>query len=176
MKPKLSPAVTDIDWAWFARSNFEKYARQVSVYVLMVGLFICWSIPVTGISAFANLGKMFLATLTEKLDKLGAYPILHPLVEFVQSVDVLKGIVQGFLPSLALSWFILILPYIIKSKYLIGILPHFVTVILSLHKYLLHSQYDRALLRVFWLFLTLNVFLVSVLANSTFRLFNSIEG
>eukprot|EP01118_Nematostelium_gracile_P013033 TRINITY_DN4864_c0_g1_i1.p1 TRINITY_DN4864_c0_g1~~TRINITY_DN4864_c0_g1_i1.p1 ORF type:complete len:792 (+),score=167.24 TRINITY_DN4864_c0_g1_i1:74-2377(+) len=145
---KLAPTIEEIDWDWFARSPFEKYARQGSVYTLMVILFITWSIPVTAISAWANL---------DKLDTT----IFHDLVQWVSSIPVIRGVVQGVLPSMALSGFIVILPYLLK-------------LILVPHKYLLHSQYDRGVLRAFWLFLTMNVFMVSILVNSTFGVVSNI--
>eukprot|EP01119_Soliformovum_irregulare_P004108 TRINITY_DN15116_c0_g1_i2.p1 TRINITY_DN15116_c0_g1~~TRINITY_DN15116_c0_g1_i2.p1 ORF type:complete len:779 (-),score=190.20 TRINITY_DN15116_c0_g1_i2:68-2404(-) len=143
IKARLAPSVVDIDWGWFVRSTREFLMRRTVVIALLVALFIFWSIPVSAVAAAANI------------DSWAKHGWLKPLVDELNQHEVLKGFLMGFLPSCSLSFFILILPYLLR-------------IILQPFKYLMRSKNERTLLRIFWFFLVLNVFLISVLANTYF--------
>lgn len=136
-KVQLAPTPADINWNYFQRSKSERYVRLAIMYGLLFGLFLSWSIPVTAISAMSNL------------DELKKIEALSWIVSLAEKSPVLENMLQGILPSLAMSLFLVLLPYILK-------------IIITLRGHLLNSQYDRTLLRAHWLFLTFNVLFFTV--------------
>eukprot|EP01117_Protostelium_nocturnum_P016394 TRINITY_DN6490_c0_g1_i1.p1 TRINITY_DN6490_c0_g1~~TRINITY_DN6490_c0_g1_i1.p1 ORF type:complete len:787 (-),score=254.11 TRINITY_DN6490_c0_g1_i1:26-2386(-) len=145
MKPKLSPYPKDINWPIFSTSRFELVLRHIVVWSLLVILFIFWSVPVTAITAFANLKE------------LQKYHGADVIVWLANQSDLIRELLEGFLPTIALSVFLVLLPFILK-------------IVITMYKHLLNSQYDRLLMSAMWFFLVVNVFLGSVATGTIMNL------
>lgn len=141
-----APEPNDINWKWLTLRRAEVHTRRIVIYTFIALLFFFWTFPITFVSAFANLSTL------SKIQGLSF------LVRALSYNSVIKGLVEGFLPSLALLLFLVILPYILRA-------------ILHQRGLRLHSEFDRQLVRLYWLFLLLNVFLVSVFAGTFFEVF-----
>eukprot|EP01120_Amphizonella_sp_Union-15-10_P011592 TRINITY_DN4957_c0_g1_i1.p1 TRINITY_DN4957_c0_g1~~TRINITY_DN4957_c0_g1_i1.p1 ORF type:complete len:389 (-),score=40.50 TRINITY_DN4957_c0_g1_i1:27-1193(-) len=118
--------------------------RTFIVVILCFFLIFFWGIPVAILSGISNL---------ETLSKI---PILGFLAVVIEWNPVISGLIQGFLPTLALLLFMLLLIPIIRK--LIGI-----EALRSL------SAEDKGVYSVYFLFLIFNVLLVSLIAGSIFR-------
>jgi hypothetical protein len=57
VKAKLAPFPKDINWLNISRHKGEYWIRVACVYIIIAVMFLFWSLPVTFISAFSNLGK-----------------------------------------------------------------------------------------------------------------------
>jgi len=116
----------------------------------LIILFIFWSIPVSTISAFASLDRL------SRIEGFGW------LLSLLKRSSFLSSAVQGFLPSMALSCFLVLLPFLLK-------------IILTVKGYLLNSQYDRALLRAHHMFLVLNVFFFTAISGPFLHVISEIS-
>ncbi len=102
--------------------------RNILVYLFLFGLIFFWSIPVGFISALCNLSNL------SKVKFLGDI-----LKEVVGISPMVKGFLEGFLPSLALIVFMALLVPIIK----------FATWLRGLDSY---SQWSKGVFHTYFLF------------------------
>jgi len=103
-----------------------------------------WTIPVAALSAVSNL------------QNLSQIPALGFLVSSVSNNLFIKQLLDDSLPSLALWVFMALLPFILRG-------------IIVWRAWTLKREEDTSLMRTYWIFLLLNVFLVTSLAGSVFR-------
>jgi len=153
MNPKLAPYPEDINWYIFSKTGLELMLRKLVVFALLAVLFVFWSIPVGIVTAFSNL---------QTLSKIHGADII---VWMANRSELIRSLLEGLLPTIALSIFLVILPFLLKF-------------ILSLRGYLLNSAYDRMLMSAHWFFLVINVFLFSVATSTVldFNYYNKILG
>ncbi|PRP76079.1 hypothetical protein PROFUN_12884 [Planoprotostelium fungivorum] len=153
LKTQSAPYPGDINWFVFTKTRFEQFARELIMIALLAVLFVFWSIPVGIITAFSNL---------QALSQFHAADII---VWMAGQSDLIRSLLEGFLPTLGLSLFLVILPFVLKF-------------IITLRNYLLNSEYDRMLMSAHWFFLVINVFLFSVATSTvlSFRYFWEVLG
>eukprot|EP01114_Cavostelium_apophysatum_P010535 TRINITY_DN2438_c0_g2_i2.p1 TRINITY_DN2438_c0_g2~~TRINITY_DN2438_c0_g2_i2.p1 ORF type:complete len:786 (-),score=145.12 TRINITY_DN2438_c0_g2_i2:855-3212(-) len=145
----LAPLPSDIEWHRFYVSNHEYFTRTFVVYAILGVVFAFWSVPVIILSSFTRL---------DQIRKIAALSFIATLAD---ENGLVKDIVEGVLPSIALNIFLVLLPFILK----------FVT---RHRKFLMKSRHDRFLMKVLWLFLIVNVFLLSVFAAGFIDAFEAI--
>ncbi|AEE83602.1 ERD (early-responsive to dehydration stress) family protein [Arabidopsis thaliana] len=119
--------------------------RRLIVGVAYFFLTFFFMIPIAFVQSLANI---------EGIEK--AFPFLKPLIE----VKLLKSIIQGFLPGIALKIFLLFLPRILMqmSKF-----EGFVST----------SSLERRAATRFYMFQFINVFLGSIVTGTAFQQLNS---
>ncbi|ESQ55963.1 hypothetical protein EUTSA_v10024504mg [Eutrema salsugineum] len=119
--------------------------RRIIVAVAYFFLTFFFMIPIAFVQSLANI---------EGIEK--AFPFLKPLIE----VRLLKSIIQGFLPGIALKIFLLFLPRILMqmSKF-----EGFVST----------SSLERRSASRFYMFQFINVFLGSIVTGTAFQQLNS---
>jgi len=144
-----APDPNDVFW-----SNVNIGCKSFFIRSLIVGVFIFflvffWSVPVTFLSGFSNLGT---------LAKVSAFSWL---VDIINKSAVLAGFLQGFLPNLVLIIFMALLVPII-------------TAVSKAQGYHSNSEIDESVFSKYFLFLVFNVFLVSAIAGSIFQSIESI--
>ena len=146
---KPAPDPRDLRWNSIVLRKEEKHIRRVVTAVVLLLLFIFWSIPVTFISAFTNL---------ETLSKV---QWLDSLVRAVSKNALVYNWLEGFLPSLSLVIFMAILPYLLRF------------IIKWSGSFVLKDQ-ELELLRLYWVFLLLNVFILFTITGSLFAILNEL--
>jgi len=149
MKIKLAPEMQDINWGNLTLKRYHRWTRFVIIVAILVVLFLFWTIPVAFIQAFSNL------------DALSQISGLSFLVNVIEWSSFVSGLVEGFLPTLALVVFMSLLPWLLRT-------------ILSERRYFLKSQLERAIFHTYWQFLLLNVFLITTLSGSIFGVLHQI--
>jgi len=111
-------------------SDKERHSRKIINVVLLTGLFIFWSVPVTFIAGYSNLGKHTLVpNEVFPQDNLSKVKWLRSAVGLVDRSSALKSFLvvkqaakiadsskNGFLPSLAMLIFMGILPLILEGS------------------------------------------------------------
>eukprot|EP01132_Coremiostelium_polycephalum_P007400 gene7400-9095_t len=146
-----APELKNLRWKNLSVSRRHRLVRRTLVSVIFFGLFCFWTIPVTAISAVS------------KLENLAKVPVLNWLVEVVELNDYLQGIVEGYLPSLALVAFM-------------GLLPLIIRVVVHLNKEETKTMYYHKVFSTYWAFLVVNVFLIVTISGSVLSvLFKVIE-
>lgn len=103
MQTQACGELSDIYWANFNISHFQRSMRHVAAVFITFMLIIFWAIPVT-----------FVASLTT-LNSLSSQPGLGWISSVVDLSPILKGFLEGFLPTLALIIFMALLPLICKG-------------------------------------------------------------
>lgn len=146
---KQAPDPNDINWGQLSAGSYERIFRRIITIIIVIGLFILWSIPVTFISALANI------------DNLSKISIFHFLINITQNHPVIGSLIDGFISSLALIIFMLLFPIIL-------------TIIEDWRGWRVQRERDCEILRIYWLFLIINVFLVTTIAGSIFTVLSEI--
>lgn len=141
MVVRMAPDASDVAWNWVGKSEREVMIRFIVVMGLILVLFTFWTIPVA-----------FISSIT-KLETLATVPGLDFLVTLIGLNPLVKSILEGFLPSLALIVFMALLPVIL-------------TLILNQRAFILKSSLDQSVAITFYTFLLFNVFLVITIAGS----------
>ncbi|KAF2070176.1 hypothetical protein CYY_008503 [Polysphondylium violaceum] len=146
-----APELKNIKWKNMIVPRRERLVRRTVASFIFFGLFCFWTIPVTAISA------------ASKIEKLSKVPVLSWLVSLVELNDYLQGLVEGYLPSLALVAFMGLLPLIIK-------------LIVHISKEDTRTLFYHKVFSTYWAFLVVNVFLVVTISGSVLSiLFQVIE-
>lgn len=96
LKTRMAPEPRDVYWPNLTLTSSERSARAFVVAVVMFFLIAFWSVPVAFISALSKLEEL-----------QNTLPFLEPVLDYSPA---LKGFLQGFLPSIALLLFQLLLP------------------------------------------------------------------
>ncbi|XP_074590849.1 calcium permeable stress-gated cation channel 1-like [Curcuma longa] len=140
-----APEPRDVYWHNLAIPFVSITVRRLIVAVAFFFLIFFFTIPVAFVQSLANI---------EGIEKTASF--LKPLIE----VPVIKSFIQGFLPGIALKIFLILLPIIlmIMSKF---------EGLISL------SSLQRRSASKYYLFLIVNVFLVSIIAGTAMEQLNS---
>ncbi|EGC33330.1 hypothetical protein DICPUDRAFT_98592 [Dictyostelium purpureum] len=139
-----APDPNDIYWGNIHIGMKSYYFRQLMVIIATFVLIFFWTIPVTFISGFSNLGT------------LSKIKVFSWLVSLIEKSPLLVGFLQGYLPNLALILFMALLIPIIK---LLSILSGYIS----------KSRIEQSIFSKYYLFLVFNVFLVSAIAGTIFQ-------
>eukprot|EP01133_Synstelium_polycarpum_P002930 gene2930-3370_t len=139
-----APDPHDVYWPNTSIGIKSFWTRTFFVCIFVFALVFFWSIPVTFLSGFSNLGT---------LAKISAFSWL---VDVINKSSILSGFLQGFLPNLVLIIFMaLLIPIITWTSRLQG---HWA-----------HSNIDESVFRKYFFFQVFNVFLVTAIAGSIFQ-------
>jgi hypothetical protein len=143
----LAPEPNDINWSGIYKS--QRYKQIVSLLVLiLVGIMVVfYTIPVTLISAILTV---------ESLSQL--LPWLAPVLTWS---PIIKGIISGLLPSLAMLVFMALLPTILAG------LGHLTGLYSS-------SEIEMFVFKKYFLFQFINFFLVACFSSTIFSEFNTV--
>lgn len=83
-----APAVEGVVWDNLGKGYFKRFGGAAVATVFYVALLFLWTIPITFVASLTTL-----EALSEQL------PFLEPVVDLS---PVIKGFLEGFLPSLAM--------------------------------------------------------------------------
>eukprot|EP01119_Soliformovum_irregulare_P016782 TRINITY_DN4901_c0_g1_i1.p1 TRINITY_DN4901_c0_g1~~TRINITY_DN4901_c0_g1_i1.p1 ORF type:complete len:740 (-),score=218.39 TRINITY_DN4901_c0_g1_i1:4-2223(-) len=150
MVVSLAPDSRGIRWDDCAVGTWERRSRAIVVFMLVLTLFLFWSVPVALISAFTNI---------ETLNSMKGFRTFWKFLRYF-GPEISESI-SSFLPSLTLNIFMALLPYILKAIFGLGIWE-------------LSRTKDSVLMRTYWLFLLLNVFLLYSVTGSLFSAIDEI--
>eukprot|EP00050_Salpingoeca_kvevrii_P022373 m.125414 g.125414 ORF g.125414 m.125414 type:complete len:394 (-) comp9690_c0_seq2:363-1544(-) len=134
-------ASKDIAWRNLRYSHTQRQVRTFLAHTATYLLVFFYTIPIA-----------FVASLTT-LEELAKIKFLHWLTDVIDSSPVVKGFLEGFLPTLALQLFMMFLPAILKAFSKAEGLPSWSTI-------------NLAVLRKLYIFNVVNVFFVSLIAGS----------
>eukprot|EP01117_Protostelium_nocturnum_P008993 TRINITY_DN322_c0_g1_i1.p1 TRINITY_DN322_c0_g1~~TRINITY_DN322_c0_g1_i1.p1 ORF type:complete len:763 (-),score=244.69 TRINITY_DN322_c0_g1_i1:57-2345(-) len=150
MQCEIAPEPYNVYWESLPVRGIQKKLRLLISITLLVLLFIFWAVPVTFFQAISSL------------DALSRFPGLSFLTPVANSLPTfVTGIIQGILPSLALIIFMALLPKILGAI-------HFIAAPKT------HAKLDNQVMKSYFAFLFLNVFLVTVIAGSLFKVIQRI--
>ncbi|KAF9431883.1 hypothetical protein BGZ76_011578 [Entomortierella beljakovae] len=147
MYAEISPL--DVAWDNMNLSNIQRKGRSMISLVLATALALLWSIPVVFVSSIANIDSLVK---------------ILPFLAFLNDIDEsVKGIIQGILPPLFMAILMALLPIILTQ----------------LSKFEGHSRYSSITMGVmskYFVFLVINVLLISTLAGGFFSTWSQVKG
>ena len=147
---KMAPMYVEIsplDVVW-DNMNLNPTARKVRSFISVsaaTALAIFWSIPVIAVSSIANLN-----TLISVLPFLGELP------------PVVLGMIQGILPPLFMA-------------ILMAVLPVVLTIMATFEGHVQHSGITISLMKKYFVFLVVNVLMVSTIAGGALNTFKELQ-
>eukprot|EP00127_Corallochytrium_limacisporum_P005793 Clim_evm11s211 gene=Clim_evmTU11s211 len=142
-----APEVRDVNWKNLQINLKSRQIRKCVVGTVVAAIVLFYTIPITFVSSLTTL-----ESLSERL----------PFLEDVANASpVVKGFLEGFLPSLALIIFFAFLPPMMKA------LTHQEGVFRN-------SDLDRGTVSKVYIFSVFNVFLITTLAGSVLSEINAI--
>lgn len=144
----IAPSALDISWDSLALSKNQRDARMLLVSLIVFSLVAFYVIPITFVSSLTSLER--LTTTFSFLE-----PILHVNV-------ALKAFLEGFLPTIALTIFMAILPKLLH-----------VLSCLESHE-LSNSGFQIGVFEKAFYFQFFNVFLASIVAGSLISVLDEI--
>eukprot|EP00268_Persea_americana_P033293 TRINITY_DN32985_c0_g1_i3.p1 TRINITY_DN32985_c0_g1~~TRINITY_DN32985_c0_g1_i3.p1 ORF type:complete len:470 (+),score=59.27 TRINITY_DN32985_c0_g1_i3:1811-3220(+) len=136
-----APEPRDVYWKNLAIPYFSLSIRRLVITLSVFALVFFYMIPIAFVQSLANL---------EGLEKVA--PFLRPVIE----VKVIKSIIQGFLPGLALKIFLYILPTVLM-------------IMSKVEGYLSLSELERRAAAKYYYFMLVNVFLGSIVTGTAFE-------
>ncbi|PRP88346.1 hypothetical protein PROFUN_03260 [Planoprotostelium fungivorum] len=145
-----APEPENVFWQNLDVNIHARVVRWLISLTLVVLLFIFWAVPVTFLQGITSL---------DTLSRLGPFSFLAKVVDILPKFVV--GIIQGILPSLALTIFMALLPTILKA-------------IFSISAPRTHAKLDNDVMKSYFSFLFINVFLVTVIAGTIFKVIQKI--
>eukprot|EP00051_Salpingoeca_urceolata_P007129 m.94605 g.94605 ORF g.94605 m.94605 type:complete len:926 (+) comp15127_c0_seq3:258-3035(+) len=142
-----APEPRDVVYPNLALTHSQRAKKKIIWGLFTALLVLFWTIPVAFVAALTTLEN-----LTAQL------PFLEPVLDLS---PVLKGLLSGLLPSLALIIFLALLPMILTAMSRAQGWPS-------------RSQISMSVLRKYFWFQVVNVFLVSLLAGAVFAQLDAI--
>ncbi|GAB4840061.1 hypothetical protein Ancab_020770 [Ancistrocladus abbreviatus] len=133
-----APEPRDVHWPFFQSSFLRRWISRVVVVVVAILVTILFLIPVVIAQGLTNL------------DQLEA---LFPFLKGILSLNVVSEIVTGYLPSLILQMFLLLVPPVMMF-------------LSSIQGYISHSDIMKSACFKFLLFTIWNIFFANVLSGS----------
>ncbi|OAY82336.1 CSC1-like protein [Ananas comosus] len=140
-----APEPRDVYWSNLAIPYVELTIRRSLMAVALFFLTFFFIIPIAFVQSLANL---------EGIEKV--VPFLRPVIE----VQVVKSLIQGFLPGIALKVFLILLPTILMTMS-------------KIEGFTALSALERRSASKYYLFLFVNVFLGSLITGTAFEQLNS---
>ncbi|KAF9409979.1 hypothetical protein BGZ94_001794, partial [Podila epigama] len=147
MFAEISPL--DVNWDYMNMDTLQRKGRRMISLAAATGLALLWSIPVLFVSTIANI-----ASLVETFGFLAFLQDLPPSV---------TGIIQGILPPLFLG-------------ILMALLPIILTIMSQFEGHVRYSSVTLALMAKYFVFLVINVLLISTLAGGFLSTWDKISG
>lgn len=144
-----APEPDDVYWEKLNRSRTVGVVTRILTYFITFALVFLWAIPIVFIQGIANL---------ENLSKVSGFGWLSGVVNWN---PIAQGLIQQFLPSLFTILFLALLPRIIEA-------------IVKFRGVYTHSDLNRQVLKIYFLFLIFNVFLVTMWAGGIFSVISKI--
>ncbi|KAM9971573.1 hypothetical protein ACTFIW_011555 [Dictyostelium discoideum] len=144
LKRYYAPDPNDVYWPNIHFGGKQVFIRGLVIMVLTFLLIFFYTIPITFISGFSNLGT---------LAKIKAFSWL---VTLINKSPTLTSFLTGFLPGLALMIFLALLVPIL-------------TMFSRFSGYYSKSDIEASVFSKYFLFLVFNVFLVSAIAGTIFQ-------
>jgi len=139
MKITAMPHPNDINWKWIGLSPLEFGVRYTISWGFVILLFAFWSLPIVAISSYDRLDELLLS-------------------------DTFRQLRQGTFAEFVGAFATTVLPVLLVMLFL-GIVPYIIQFLLYHCAFLLNSRWVRTTAKTFWLFLFLNVLLVSIVAS-----------
>ncbi|GER30298.1 ERD (early-responsive to dehydration stress)family protein [Striga asiatica] len=136
-----APEPRDVYWKNLSIPFVSLSIRKLVISVLMFLLVFFYMIPIAFVQSLANL---------EGLGKVA--PFLRPLIEW----EVVKSLLQGFLPGLALKIFLFVLPSILM-------------IMSKIEGHVARSVLEQKTAAKYYYFMLVNVFLGSIAAGTAFQ-------
>ncbi|RWR89682.1 CSC1-like protein [Cinnamomum micranthum f. kanehirae] len=136
-----APEPRDVYWTNLAIPFFSLSIRRLVITLSVFALVFFYMIPIAFVQSLANL---------EGLERVA--PFLRPVIE----VKVIKSVLQGFLPGLALKIFLYILPTVLM-------------IMSKVEGYLSLSELERRGAAKYYYFMLVNVFLGSIVTGTAFE-------
>ncbi|CAA0838819.1 CSC1-like protein [Striga hermonthica] len=136
-----APEPRDVYWKNLSIPFVSLSIRKLVISVLMFLLVFFYMIPIAFVQSLANL---------EGLGKVA--PFLRPLIEW----KVVKSLLQGFLPGLALKIFLFVLPSILM-------------IMSKIEGHVARSVLEQKTAAKYYYFMLVNVFLGSIAAGTAFQ-------
>ncbi|KAF9604699.1 hypothetical protein IFM89_009135 [Coptis chinensis] len=136
-----APEPRDVYWSNLAIPFVEITIRRLIMAVAVFFLTFFFMIPIAFVQSIANL---------DGIEKV--FPFLKPLIE----KEVVKSVIQGFLPGIALKIFLIVLPTILMTMS-------------KIEGYTSLSVLDRRSAAKYYLFILVNVFLGSIVTGTAFQ-------
>ncbi|RZC93947.1 hypothetical protein C5167_016642 [Papaver somniferum] len=136
-----APEPRDVFWSNLAIPFVELSIRRLIMAVATFFLTFFFMIPIAFVQSLANI---------EGIEKV--MPFLKPLIE----KKVVKSVIQGFLPGIALKIFLILLPTILMTMS-------------KIEGYTSLSSLDRRSAAKYHLFVLVNVFLGSIITGTAFQ-------
>ncbi|KAI3979872.1 hypothetical protein MKX01_042526 [Papaver californicum] len=136
-----APEPRDVFWSNLAIPFVELSVRRLIMAVATFFLTFFFMIPIAFVQSLANI---------EGIEKV--FPFLKPLIE----KQVVKSLIQGFLPGIALKIFLILLPTILMTMS-------------KIEGYTSLSTLDRRSASKYHLFVLVNVFLGSIVTGTAFQ-------
>ncbi|KAJ3694473.1 hypothetical protein LUZ60_009953 [Juncus effusus] len=140
-----APEPRDVYWPNLSIPFFELTIRRLIMAVSLFFLTFFFMIPIAFVQSLANIEGIERVT-----------PFLRPLIE----MKVVKSLIQGFLPGIALKIFLIVLPMILMTMS-------------KIEGFSSLSSLERRSASKYYLFLFVNVFLGSVITGTAFQQLNS---
>lgn len=138
-----APQPKDVFWKNVGLPYHTRFIQGVIFNILTALVIFFWIIPVGLVSALTSL---------ESLSKFFG----HGFQQFLRNYPSISGFLAGFMPSLVLMVFILILPMIMRA--------------LSQHQgYPSHGSIDLVTMLKLYIFQVVNIFFVSIIGGSAFN-------
>ena len=136
----LAERPQDIYWNHLSTSKYSKFIRRVIVFAIVLIVALVWSIPIS-----------FLASV----DTLEQIPGLGLVVEEVISLNpFFQDIIEGYIPSLLTTLFVLCLPFILNNT-------------VPFEKPDTVATHNASVLRLYYTFIILNVLVFPTLLIGT---------
>lgn len=136
-----APEPRDIFWDNLAIPYVKLAVRKLIMAVALFFLTFCFMIPIAFVQSLANI---------EGIEKV--FPFLKPIIE----KKVIKSVIQGFLPGIALKIFLILLPRILMAMS-------------QIEGFASLSALDRRTAEKYHLFILVNVFFGSVVTGTAFQ-------
>ncbi|KAK8945521.1 hypothetical protein KSP40_PGU011059 [Platanthera guangdongensis] len=136
-----APEPRDVYWKNLAIPFVSLSIRKLIISITLFALIFFYMIPITFVQSLANL---------EGLEKVA--PFLKPIIE----LKLIKSVLQGFLPGLALKIFLYILPTVLM-------------IMSKVEGYFSLSMLERRASAKYYYFMLVNVFLGSIIAGTAFE-------
>lgn len=137
----VPPQARDIVWSHIHIKPTSRKLRGLGVLLAVSLMVVLWTVPVAIVSAMTTLDNL-----------TGVFPFVQPILDFDPT---LADLLQGYLPTLVLYMFIMMVPYLLRG-------------LVFLEGPYAHSLMEFSVLKYYFGFQLFNIFFVSVLAGSVF--------